>query len=411
MMETDIVIGANFGDEGKGLITDFYASKGGAKTLVVRHNSSAQAGHSVTMKDGRRHVFGHIGAGSFSGAATYLSKFYVCSPMLFAKEYRVLEKICQIPTVYVDQRCQVTTPYDLIINQIIEEHRGTQRHGSCGVGFGETIERNLCPDYALTVGDINNLPFFLKRLMAIRHEWLPRRLVALGVKRLGDEWIQRIEADRLIEDYIDAVGYMLRRVHQVKGLPVDRFNRLVFEGAQGLMLDQDHAYFPHVTRSTTGASNACAVLQEAGLNEARVTYVTRSYLTRHGAGPLPHELPHKPYPGIIDLTNVKNTYQEHLRFAWLDVDALMHTIAADKERLPDGMQAEFGLAVSCVDQINGQARYIQGGQLRSCSPDAFVDYLYVLTGSCHGLASYGPTREDVREYRLNDVRNGVRARG
>lgn len=399
-MKTDIVIGANFGDEGKGLITDFYAAKRKNKALVVRHNSSAQAGHSVTLKDGRRHVFGHIGAGSFSGAATYLSQFYVCNPLLFAKEHKNLEALCSVSDIFVDRRCFVTTPYDIVINQMIEEFRGANRHGSCGVGFGETIERNLHPAYALTIADLNDLQTFLKKLMTIRHEWLPKRLVSLGISKISPKWVERIEANEFLEDFIDATGYMLRRVRQVNGLPLQGMDRLVFEGAQGLMLDQDHAYFPHVTRSSTGIKNAFIVMEESGLKEAHVTYVTRSYLTRHGAGPLPNELFEKPYPGIIDLTNVKNTYQEHLRFAWLDVDSLNKTIEEDRLRLPVHMQADFGLAVTCMDQIEGQAAFIRDAKLQRCSSHEFLRILYDLTSSSHKLASFGPTREDVKESRV-----------
>lgn len=395
-MKTDIVIGANFGDEGKGLITDFYASQSGHNALVVRHNSSAQAGHTVTAPDGRRHVFGHIGAGSFSGAATYLSQFFACHPLLFAKEYKQLSKLCTMPTIYVDRRCSITTPYDIVINQMIEEHRGTNRHGSCGVGFGETIERNLHPAYALTLADMNNLRGFLQKLLTIRHEWLPKRLLELGISKISPEWVERIESDKLIEDYIDAAGFFLRNVKHTDGLSIKGFDHLVFEGAQGLMLDQGHAYFPHVTRSSTGIKNAMAILQEAGVNEANATYVTRSYLTRHGAGPLPHEVADKPYSTIIDQTNITNAQQGHLRFAWLDLDHLAQAIAADKALLPRGMAVDFGLAVSCMDQIDSQAQFIQNGHLHSCTPDEFLVRLYQMTSSAHQLASYGPSRQDVR---------------
>lgn len=395
-MRADIVIGANFGDEGKGLVTDFYAAQSGHRALVVRHNSSAQAGHSVTTQDGRRHVFGHIGAGSFAGAATYLSRFYACSPLLFLKEHKELQTKCVVPPIFVDQRCVITTPYDMAINQIVEDFRGVHRHGSCGVGFGETIERNLHPEFALTVADIGDLKKFLQKILAIRQVWLPRRLLALGVDKISHEWQERLDSDTLLEDFIDDTGYMMRHTTQVNGLPADGYEHLVFEGAQGLMLDQDHDYFPHVTRSSTGIRNACAVLQEAGLHEAHVTYVTRAYLTRHGAGPFPNELAAMPYRGIVDLTNVTNAYQEHLRFGWLDSDVLARTIAQDKALLPDGMTAQFGLAVTCLDQIDGMAGVVSEERLHRMTPHDFARHLYEKTEATHCLGSYGPTRQDVR---------------
>lgn len=393
-MRTDIVIGANFGDEGKGLITDYHASRHG-KCLVIRHNSGAQAGHTVTRPDGKRHVFGHIGAGSFAGAATYLSQFFVPNPLLFQKEYIALQAKCRVPAVYVDTRALLSTPYDMIINQLVEESRGAKRHGSCGVGFGETIERNLHPAFTLTVGDMGNLQMFLQRLITIRTEWLPKRLIDLGIYKIPNEWQERIQSHKLIEDYIDAAGFFLRTVKQCTGI-LSGFDHIVFEGAQGLLLDQDHPWFPHVTRSYTGIRNAMQIMQEAGLTEANITYATRSYLTRHGAGPLPYELAEKPYAGIVDQTNFTNQFQGHLRFAWLDIDRIAHAIQQDLSLVPNAIQAQMGLAVSCVDQIEGRAGFIQDNKLCFATPDDFLNRLYTATQASYGLASYGPTRESIQ---------------
>lgn len=79
----DVVIGSAFGDEGKGLITDVLAAKNAGETLVVRFNGGAQAGHTVTTPEGQRHVFSHIGSGTFTGSATFLSRFFVVNPILF----------------------------------------------------------------------------------------------------------------------------------------------------------------------------------------------------------------------------------------------------------------------------------------------------------------------------------------
>jgi adenylosuccinate synthase len=77
------VIGAFFGDEGKGLMTDYLANKLGKNTLVIRYNGGAQAGHTVATTCGRRHVFKHFGSGCFLEAPSYLSEFFICNPILF----------------------------------------------------------------------------------------------------------------------------------------------------------------------------------------------------------------------------------------------------------------------------------------------------------------------------------------
>ena len=85
------VIGANYGDEGKGLMTDYHAAPAGTAGIVVRFNGGAQAGHTVTTPEGARHVFSHFGSGSLVGAATFLSRHVVCHPTLFFKEAAALE--------------------------------------------------------------------------------------------------------------------------------------------------------------------------------------------------------------------------------------------------------------------------------------------------------------------------------
>ena len=131
-------------------MTAAYAAAVGCDGIVVRFNGGAQAGHTVVTPEGRRHVFSHIGSGTFAGAATFLSRFFVSHPLLFLKEWEVLAAQGVRPVVYVDPDSPVTTPYDMMINQIIEQEQGAARHGSCGLGFGETLERNLISDYALT---------------------------------------------------------------------------------------------------------------------------------------------------------------------------------------------------------------------------------------------------------------------
>ena len=126
-----VVIGAQFGDEGKGQAVAGEAAAAGGDGIVVRYNGGAQAGHTVVTPDGRRHVFSHVGSGAFSGAATFLSRWFVSHPMLFLKEQAALAALGVNPVVLIDPASPVTTPYDMLINQIVEQARGDGRHGSC----------------------------------------------------------------------------------------------------------------------------------------------------------------------------------------------------------------------------------------------------------------------------------------
>lgn len=390
----DIVIGANFGDEGKGLVTDYLASRYEDDALVVRHNGGAQAGHTVTTPDGKRHVFKHFGSGSFAGAKTYLSRFFACNPIIFFQEKEKLEKLNVHTFVYVDAAAPITTPYDMMINQISEETRGNGRHGSCGVGYGETIERCTHPDFVLHFVDLANKDQLRQTLTKIRDEWVPKRLKALGFAKPSAEWVERISSNTILEWYLD----MAQKFYQSATLaPHDLLQtspHIIFEGAQGLLLDQDGEWFPHVTRSNTGIRNALTLARESGIDKIDVTYITRAYLTRHGAGPLPHELDVKPYKNIVDETNIPNDYQGALRFAHLNLDLLTKTIFADLKHGEGFAGLTHRLAITCMDQTGDDIIFINHGH---CERTDHADFLAKVRarGFDRLLLSFGPTRQTV----------------
>lgn len=145
-MVIKVVIGANFGDEGKGLMTDYFCHQStlrGEKTLVVLHNGGAQRGHTVVTPDGNRHVFHHFGSGTLVGADTYLSGDFILNPIVFRQEWEELKEMGITPRAYANENCLITTPFDMILNQIKEKWRGGERHGSCGIGIYETKIRTL----------------------------------------------------------------------------------------------------------------------------------------------------------------------------------------------------------------------------------------------------------------------------
>lgn len=454
MKSIKVIIGANFGDEGKGLMTDYLAfdikgringrymdSNNAGNGIVVRFNGGAQAGHTVTSPDGIRHVFGHFCSGALAGLSGYLSEFFVVNPMLFLKEYEQLKKISSmqdrhnqvqskneapgnsiVPAIntrlYVDKNCMVTTPYDIMINQIAEISRGSRKHGSCGVGFNETITRCLLDGaYALCVRELENPDAVVKKLMTIRDEYMGIRLGQLGIGSIPHPYDELLGNDGIIGRFAADAAEMLKHV-DVADIGVLRgFDNIIFEGAQGLLLDQAHEYFPHVTRSNTGIKNAMELIRKAGLltrNESdgettaeipvetaglpvEIIYVTRAYMTRHGAGPFPTELPEKPYRGIIDLTNIPNPYQDALRFGLVDIDALDREIKKDI-KYADGFDCDVRLAVTCLDQLDEEVDFILGEKRMKVPVEEFLDILFDRIQISRGYLSYGPTRETIRSW-------------
>lgn len=391
----EVVIGANFGDEGKGLITDFLAAPAGPEALVVRFNGGAQAGHTVVTPEGQRHIFSHFGCGSFTGAQSFLSRFFVCHPLLFRKEYDLLRSLGVAVAVHVDARSMVTTPYDMMINQIAEEARGNGRHGSCGMGFGETIERHVSSPYGLTYADFLNGAELKQKLREIQKGYLPARLEKLDITTLPEKWRERISGGGVLEKYLEDIAFFLQATRRAPDSYLALTDKkIIFEGAQGLLLDQTRGWFPHVTRSHTGIKNVLTLAEEAGLEGLNVTYITRAYATRHGAGPLPHELPDSPV-GAEDKTNIRNDWQGHLRFAWLDADLLAASLKNDLSDKRSAIQLRHGLAVTCLDQLEADVSFVKENKILRETKDTFLDRLRTLTGAAFMLASMGPSRADV----------------
>lgn len=395
MKTANVVIGANFGDEGKGLMTDYYAAQ--AESVVVRFNGGAQAGHTVVTPDNRRHVFSHIGSGSFAGAETFLSRCFVCNPLLFRKEWDALSPKCAVPQIYVDAAAIVTTPYDMMINQIAEDMRGNGRHGSCGMGFGETIERCTHAPLALSYADLADTAALRAKLAKIQKEWLPQRLAALGFTTLPEKWQERVASAGIVDKFVEDTAFFLHTTKQAgASFLADTKKHIVFEGAQGLMLDQTRGIFPHVTRSNTGLKNVLPLAQDAGIGALNVTYATRAYLTRHGAGPLENEEKSPPAAGIKDDTNVLNDWQGNLRYALLEIETLSKFIRDDlSDAAGSGFDTTPALAVTCIDQMDELVTYTDRGSITTGRMAGYLGLLKKRTGAAKLLESRGPTRATV----------------
>ncbi len=382
MRTGQVVIGANFGDEGKGLMTDYLASKNADRSVVVRFNGGAQAGHTVVTPDGRRHVFSHFGSGTFAGCPSHLSEFFIVNPMTFVKEHRELIKKGARPVATIDGDAYLTTPFDMLINRLIERKRGNARHGSCGLGVNETVTRCFAsPSFRTQAKEMLDATTLIEKFHHISENWLPRRMQHLGLDLDGLE-LDLLNKSEFYSAYLYDMTKLLKDAKVTTSTP--QFHNFIFEGAQGLMLDEERMdQFPHVTRSRTGIANVLYLADKYQLDELQIIYVTRSYMTRHGAGPFRGECDWK----FEDETNVSNEFQGTLRFAPLDLCELRHSISIDLARLdePDcstrGMpKVRVSLALTCLDQHQ-----------ISLDSDFGVPLEYV---------SYGKTREHIVERSL-----------
>lgn len=400
------IIGSNWGDEGKGLGTDALARQlieQGASVRVVRSNGGAQAGHGVELPGGQRHVFSHICSGVLAGASSHLSRYFVTSPMLFGREYAALEKLGANLDITVDSWSPVTTPWDIAINQAAEIHRGGGRHGSCGMGFGETIERQE-RGVSLTAQDLYEDASHLRSMLRhIEQEWMPMRLAELGIDPLPDFMKHVIGNSAIADRFFEDCMSFRSRVSILDETDIANGHTVIFEGAQGLQLDMDYGEMPHVTRSNTGLKNMLDLAAQAGIEELRPIYMTRAYATRHGAGPLPHErfaqdgrsLP-LDWAEVVDLTNATNEWQGEIRQAPLDLGVLKAAIRHDLA-YADASEVRVlpALGVTCVDQIKDIAHVMNHGHEFIPENKVVAFTIAMAVELKPALISYGPTAETV----------------
>ncbi|MBG0814709.1 adenylosuccinate synthetase [Planomonospora sp. ID82291] len=274
MKDHVIVVDLGYGDAGKGTVVDWLCARGDV-SAVVRFNGGAQAGHNVVLPDGRHHTFSQFGSGTLRGVPTHLSRYTVVDPFALTAEADHLRRI-GVPDPYglltVDREALLATPYHVAAGRARELARGADRHGSCGMGVGEAMA------YAL------EHPFMAPKAGDCERPWaLTRKLEALR-ERLG-------VGGPPVADCVAAYRAFAERVALVDPSHVTGLLRrrpVVFEGAQGVLLDEWHGFHPYTTWSTTTFGNALALLD--GAPAVRLG-VLRTYTTRHGPGPLVTEDP------------------------------------------------------------------------------------------------------------------------
>lgn len=396
MRRVSVVIGANYGDEGKGLVTDYLAAQS-ENALVVRFNGGAQAAHTVVTPNGDRHIFHHFGSGSLTGAKTFLAKHFLVNPIMYRTEYQKLKDLGIFPKPYLDPRCYITTPFDMMVNQAAEKQRGKKRHGSCGLGIHETVHRSQLWMYGLgiQVKDLGNVNCLTEKLLKIRDSYIPQRKKELG---LSDKFFDYLHDDRIISRYLDDLKFLWKTSETREFEDLGWQGDFIFEGAQGLLLDMDHTNFPYVTCSKTGILHAATMCQDLTLPQVDVYYVTRSYNTRHGAGPFPNEVKKLPYYKIEDKTNAWNQWQGSLRFGYLDPSYLIHNIKNDLQGHHFKGAINPKLVMTCVDQLPSSGmHYVDSGKINEIKPEEFAETLSSGIGSTGTYLSKGPTRSTITE--------------
>jgi adenylosuccinate synthase len=292
--EVWVVVDLGFGDAGKGATVDFLVRERNAE-VVVRFNGGAQAGHNVVTSDGRQHTFSQFGAGTFvPGTQTLLGPAFILHPgaMLLEERQLAANHVADaFERTWVDERSLVITPYQQAACRLREILRGDERHGTCGVGVGETVMDAIagCAD-TIRARDLGN-PGLAAQLQSQQRR---KQTEFAAVQPVDDPRFVRELAfltaadsvDRVIDSWqpliprlqVSSSTDLRRRIHAARVA--------IFEGAQGVLLDQDYGFHPHTTWSDCTPQQAMKLLDFTPARLVRLG-VMRSYMVRHGAGPMP----------------------------------------------------------------------------------------------------------------------------
>lgn len=371
-MSTKAVIGLGFGDEGKGRVVSYLChnsiQENNKKPLVTRFCGGHQAGHKVVTKSATTHVFSNFGSGTLQDCPTYWSKYCTVDPIGIYNELEVLISKNIKPKLYIDAKCPVTTPYEKTFNKIID---GYTQHGTCGVGFGQTLQREE-DFYSILFEDL-----YYPSILRMKVDLLKKYY---DVHPNENEVNTFFEICELIKKYV------------IKNTKMPYNSDIIFEGSQGLLLDQHYGLFPHVTRSNTGITN---IIDMYG-NVSELYLVTRAYQTRHGNGPMTNEnlnieIPHNPVE-----ENFNDGFQGKFRKTILDIDLLRYALTKDPQIKNHPNKY---LVITCLDVIKDRYYLTVDGNIRKFNHEYdFINAIKNFLNFDKVLISRSPIIEKMEEF-------------
>ena len=363
-MHIEVIIGANYGDEGKGLITEFRC-RNNSNPIVVLSNGGCQRGHTVNnIEKNIRHVFHHFGSGTLLNVPSIYANTYLLNPIKFIEEHKELVDVGINPIAYRAPGCILQLPVDMFVNQQLEKHRNAAKHGSCGWGIWETLVRNAKRNEKLTFKDFESFDYRKKKSIYLSEteSHICSRLIANNID-FDKHILDIIINENFVKHFIDDFEQMAK---EVKCLESDnllindyRFdvNSIVVENAQGLLLDMKYAPKDkngcvdiHTTPSKCGLEGALEALgDDVCLDDVSTFYVSRTYLTRHGEGPFPEEDTTIKLNSFNDMTNIYNEYQGSIRYGRLTIDAKQQLM---KRIYDDSCQTNYNLVFTHCNVID-----------------------------------------------------------
>ncbi len=381
-----VVVGAQWGDEGKGKIVDVLAERA---DLVVRYQGGANAGHTVDTGEGKSFVLHQIPSGILQGAVCVVGNGVVLDPEQLFAELDALEGrgVRTEHKLHVSDRAHLTLPYHKLLDRAREKQ---EKIGTTGRGIGPTYEDKY-GRRGLRVGDLRNLDR-AKELVRTRVDAANQMLGMLGAGGGSGERASAEEHVHLLERLAPRLLPLAVDAGRVVWDALQRGESVLLEGAQGALLDVDHGTYPYVTSSNTTAGGAAVGVGIGPTAIDAVLGVVKAYTTRVGNGPLPTEA--EPAAGLaVTKLDVLDTFAEIPVGVGYKLDGeMIDSMPADVETI--------GRVEPIYEKVTGWQKPLQDVRRLADLPPAaraYVDRLQDLAGAPVRYVSIGTRRDQIIE--------------
>ncbi len=316
-MKVDVILGLQWGDEGKGKIVDVLTPEYG---IVARFQGGPNAGHTLEF-DGQKYILKSIPSGIFEkGKINIVGNGVVLDPALFKQEVENLEKAGHSLTdrLYISKKAHLILPTHRLLDAASEQAKGDLKIGTTGRGIGPTYTDKISRN-GLRVGDLfHNFDEKYKRVTSRHIEMLSHYDFEYDLTEIEQEWFAGVEKLKTF-NIIDSEHFINK--HLAEG------GMVLAEGAQGSLLDIDFGSYPFVTSSNTICAGACTGLGIAPNKIGEVYGIFKAYCTRVGSGPFPTELFDNDGQLLRDHGHEYGSVTGRpRRCGWIDLVALRYTI-------------------------------------------------------------------------------------
>jgi adenylosuccinate synthase len=355
-MSVDVLLGLQWGDEGKGKIVDVLTQD---YDIIARFQGGPNAGHTLEF-DGIKHVLHTIPSGIFhKNAINIVGNGVVIDPIIFKKEIDALNEmnVDLVSKLLLSKKAHLILPTHKLLDAASEKAKGKSKIGSTLKGIGPTYMDKTGRN-GLRVGDISSSEFKNRydKLVTKHSRMLDNDFMGFDLEKLEKEWFDGIEVLKSFT-HIDSEHYLHQAQKQGK--------KILAEGAQGTLLDIDFGSYPFVTSSNTISAGACTGLGIAPNKIGDVFGIFKAYCTRVGSGPFPTELFDEVGEFIGKVGNEFGaTTGRKRRCGWIDIPALKYAIAINGVTKLMMMKADV---LSNLENIQVCTHYEYNGEL--------IDYL------------------------------------